>query len=201
MNLSYMMDSLALAKLIYQKALTAQTVWRNLTTSTDAHIVLTLCVVTVGTLTSAVMDNYPSAKRLKYEMREYPVSPFKLTRLNEFLAGKDDYPKVAYQLGVASEEFERLANFMAYMLTINYGDIDIYFGTEAYGTFYSKRDRQIHINIENLDAALHEIGHVIWGPSELEASAFSATLIMATDKYKGQEPILDGHKLTNHLYL
>ena len=117
--------------------------------------------------------------------------------VEEFLEGKNDYPEEALLLGESTKELERLADFAHYFLKKKNINAKIYFGSKTLGTLYLHKHKQIHLQIANLNATLHEIGHAIYGESESKACTFSTSLIMKTEQMKNQIPIFEKHKLIN----
>lgn len=141
------------------------------------------------------MNRYPSANSIIKKLR-LPY-PDEVQMVDEFINGRNDYPENAKKLGEASDKLCRLADFMKYFLETRKKTTQVFFGEDTYGNAYLHEFDQIHIQKPNLITGLHEIGHAIYGKSELDACIFSTALILKTEQMKDKIPIFVNHKLIN----
>ena len=141
------------------------------------------------------MNEYPQATEI---MQDLPTTyPHEVEMLEEFLNESREYPKEAIRLGDATDELGRLADFLVFFMREIGLKTKVYFGEEAHGNLYYHDHDQIHIISTNLLAGLHEVGHALYGDSELQASRYSTSLMLATSKMKYQIPLFNRHILSN----
>lgn len=143
------------------------------------------------------MNRYPTANSIMNNL----IIPFtdEVKLINEFIEGRNNYQEKAERLGEASEELTRTADFIKFFLENRKKETTVYFGKEAFGNAYIHNHDQIHIQKPDLIIGLHEVGHAIYGESELMACIFSTSLILATKKMKNKTPIFINHKLINQI--